>query len=141
MDREEKLKIFAVLAVHKDIPQDLIKNKIGLLLMATYGQAEALIVAGKALQQMGLDPNQHVIPQMIVERNAEDMIQIPIPVPDAIAPTQISLDKSKEQMAAYARYVFEKGGSSPEDASLAERIISNFMKAKIRKTIEKNQEI
>lgn len=127
INRQEKLKLFVVVALHKDVPAEVIKDKIGLLLLATYSKPEALLAAAQALAQMGKDPTQHVVPHMIIERNAEDVVVMPPIAPVDPKPT---LAKSKEEMTHYVQYVFNNVNATPVQIDVMNEVIGKFLAPK-----------
>lgn len=135
MERKEKLKIFAILAKHKDIPPGLVANKLLLNAILAYSEAEAIMGTQMALRSMGRQCEDYQIPFMIVSKELEKMVEFPagpmreeIPVA-AAAQAEMEADgkmnKSIDAMIAYVRYVFAEVGTT-EEKEMSEAVITKF---------------
>lgn len=136
--RHEKLKIFAVMTILKTMPLDVLKGNLTLSIAVTYTDSEAIMGARKTIRQLGNNPDDHVVPYMIIGQDAESFIDIP-PVqevqslvmpdmklePGATIPVKEEKKTSVESMVSFVRYVFAKGGTKAQQKG-AEGVIKKF---------------
>jgi len=155
MERREKLKIYAMTAVHKDFKPEDLKDKMALSLLAAYTNAEAIIGAVASLKAtVGLDPNDFKIPFHMVEAPIEQFVQTgltavelmpyelkkildvgefkPMPLPPdvykdspQISPMDMTKEKKLEEFIADIRYVFDAVGTDTQK-KMAETVIKKF---------------
>lgn len=138
LNKEMKLKVIAVVSLHNSLnPIDLVKEgKVTTTLMVTYSQAEAVMFTKQSVAEsiaekgVNLNPEDFMIPTQMVTVDADKMIDfnsIPMPaVVPVIETKEEKIKKSKEEMVAYVRYVFDKAGS-PNDRDVAELVIKEFL--------------
>lgn len=131
--KEESLKIFAILFFRRDVPLDIINDhKLSLSLSAAYSGGDAIMSAHQALKDMGLNPDNYKIPVMMINIEADKIIQSdakPIalsnPKPEIELPKEKKAEKSIEEMTSFISYVFEKVGTD-EEIKIAKKVIKKF---------------
>lgn len=88
MERTDKLKIFAVSCMNKKVPREIVDNNFTLAIAITYTPAEAILSARESFNKLGKNPDDYVIPFMILGREVEGIIEQPkqFPmIPDKVA--------------------------------------------------------
>ena len=138
IDVRTKLKIFAVLSSHKDLDDELVKNKIKdkLILSLTVAYsvegAIAAVIAGIKLGQhpsgISQKPEDYRIARMIIARDYDSFLVSPATgIEKAVEELPIisnEKEKSKEQIISYVRYLFAK--ATDEEKKVAEDVIKKF---------------
>jgi len=148
MERSEKLKVFAVLSKHNDVPHELVKGKLVLAIVISYTPAEAVMGATAVLAQSGKNPQEYNTPYMLIGRELAGVIQVESPavpsVEEILAAPRIQKEaeeeagvtaradtsaatKSAADLASYVRFVFSKAGTRAQKKT-AEAVIVKFQK-------------
>lgn len=153
IERREKLKIFAITSVHKDIVE-VVKEKSSLALIAAYTLPEALVGVTKSFEMIAKEPSDYVTPYQIIEKDVDTFVQTGVtgmevpeetlrrllktPQPGIVYPLQNSAsepinkvveekEKSIMQMISYVKYVFDKVGTE-EEKEIANKVTEKFKK-------------
>ena len=129
LERSDKLKIFGILSVDKNIAPEVLKDRCHLGVVVSYTMVEALVAIRETLLLAGKDPSAFEIPYMHVLFNVEDIIGNFTRVqekPSEILPSLLDpKQKSVADLSSYVLYVFNEVGT-PSEKELANLIIERF---------------
>lgn len=126
-----KLKIFAVLSKHKDIPEEVVQGK-KLLLSLTAAYDRSAVVEGikKAILLQGTSSEDYDLTRIVLERNLDQIVDLSMattPPLSSFESKEMKIKKGKEEMIAYIRYVFANAGTE-EEKVVGERVINKYQK-------------
>lgn len=130
LERNDTLKVFAVVSILKTVPEEVYKNKLALTLLVTYTEAEAVIGSSETLKLQGIDPELYKISIMRVQLPVQDIVDMPPPPPPP-APIQeqiVELKPAKtveETMIDHARMIFNLVGN-PAQQKMLNSVIGKF---------------
>ena len=129
LEVRHKLKVYAITGLHKDITVEQMAHKIGLAMVVTYTDAEAIIGAGEAIRRSGQDPQNYKIPYQIINIPVENFL--PVIAPPVKEPMLTKLRKEgerKKNISSFVndvRYVFDAVGTA-EEKEIARKVILKF---------------
>ena len=142
LEQKRKLLIFAISSLHKDVDgKALTENKqISLTLGAGYSPVEAIEAARQGLVAQGLEPGNFVLGFQSMYVEAERLVAFPnvfaIPEVETLKeekPVDLK-SKSKDNLIAYVRYVFDIAGTE-EQKRMAEWVIKKFKDNSFKKKL------
>ena len=129
LQRQEKLKVFAVVSALKSLPLEEMKNSFALGLSVAYTQIEAREGIIASIKMSGKNPEDYSIGYMNMGIDADQLIDFPeMPVVDiAEKPLPVITDKQtvEEQMINDVRIMFRLVGNAKEN-KIADEIIKKF---------------
>ena len=129
VEKSFKLKVYAVLSTHKNIPEEMIAGKMFLSLVCAYDRmrAESAILEGLKLTRPLASPDDYNLTRVLLERNLDQLVDLgSITRPAGPVETKESkIIKGKHEMIAYIRYVFDKAGT-PEEKAVGESVIKKY---------------
>lgn len=132
-----KLKVFAILSLHKDIPAEMVVHKMFLSLVAGYEAGNAVFAAQRGIETHLQDPADYRVGFIVVYRDADSLIQFPEitqpPVTSLPVAPETKKEKSIEELSAYVRYIFAEVGT-PKQQEVAEKVLLQFKNVKGGKT-------
>jgi len=132
IEKNFKLKIYAIVSTHKDIPDEAIRDKMILTLVLTYDLPAALVAVEEGIKEAGRAISDYNLTRMLIERNADNLIDFrsvqafASPLPET---KEIKIQKGKQEMIAYVRYIFDKAGT-PEEKVVCENVVAKYEKIK-----------
>ena len=128
-ERKEKLKVFAIFSVKKDLPLEMLKEKCALALIIGYNSIEAIEGAKQGIREGNLNPNDYKTPFIFVYRDLDQVVQMPIKTFELPKPKPVEdiKEKSIQDLAAYVLYVFNKAGTESQK-KVARSVITKFKK-------------
>jgi len=123
MEHKDRLHIWGVTSLHKDVPISVMENKIYLTIAAAYHPDGAILSAEKGLRFQGLEPRDFILPHMIHGALADDLISGlgAISKKPPTSPAQRSI----EDLSAHVLYVFDTVGT-PTQKKTARSVVEKF---------------
>lgn len=131
LERNERLKVFAILSKHNDIPKELLHDKLFLSVVISYTPAEAVLGAMGGLERSGRKLDDYKTPYMLVGSELDVLVEPSAPSLDEIlAAPRIQAEAEAEagleaKLISYVRLVFDKAGTL-EEKKTAEAVIQKF---------------
>ena len=129
LERKDKLKFYGILALRRgELEAEIVKKNLMLAISVTYTDSEAIMAARIASKSIGLNPDEYLIPALMMKANVEEIIRIPedkAVEPKSLQPQVIKVQKSNQDMIAYVRLVFDSAGTLAEK-KVAEKVIKRF---------------
>lgn len=123
MERINKLKVFAISSIKKDVPPEIVKGKTSLSLIFTYTLAEAIHAASVSLKHLGASPEDYTINFQVASAPLDQFVTLPLEVKEEIKAEVVASPES--YMIGNIRTVFHLVGNK-EDKEVAEKIIKKF---------------
>ena len=132
LERNDKLKLFAIVSARTTFPKEMFKDNFALCLMASYTEAEAMMGVGQAIKTGGYNISDFNLGVMKVGVDLEKIIDLPLPLTEISKDEKIevvNVDKPKqtleEHMIANVRQMFNLVGNDGEN-KIAEQVIKRF---------------
>jgi len=136
LERRQDLFVYAITSLHEDYRPENMDNKIGVSLIASYNDREAILGAIESINRAGLDAEKFRIPFQLVKVPARSLIKsggTNIRVEKVVSPALPILQEEKnktvkvENFIADVLYVFDAVGDE-EQKKLAMLVIEKFRK-------------
>ncbi len=131
LQRQDKLKVFAVVSALKTLPLEEMKNSFALGVSVAYTTLEARESVIHGIGVSGKNPDDYYIGYMVVQVDADQLIDFPaMPLVDTKEkPMPIITDKQtvEDQMISNVRIMFNLVGTS-NAKKIAEEVIAKFIK-------------
>lgn len=125
LERNDKLKVFAIMSAKKSVPEELLKDSFALSILVTYTPAEAVIATNQVLMSKGKNPEEYIVDCMRLMIPVEEIVNIPPPVIEKPR-FELAHKTVEEMMIEHARMIFDIVGTKAQKASL-EKILEKFM--------------
>ena len=124
LERKDKLKFFAILAMRKDLQPEIKKKAFMLSVAAAYTGAEAIVSSRQEMEKIGVNPEGFLLPALMMGVDIESIVKLP---EKKIEP-QIEIvkeNKSTQDLVSYVRFIFDVAGTK-EQKAVAEKVIKKF---------------
>lgn len=125
LEREDKLKFFAILAIRKDLQPEIKKKAFMLSIAAAYTGAEAIVSSRQEMEKMGVSPDGFLLPALMMGVDVEKIVKLPERKEELQLPAIIQEKKSTQDMVSYVRFIFDTVGSELQK-NTAEIVIKKF---------------
>ena len=148
IEKNFKLKVYAMLSTHKSIPEDMIREHMLMTLAVAYDRPTAELAVFQGMQSAGISPADYNLTRMLIERNLLDLVGFAsvsklvltekrkekiafdwitenIPPFSKREEREFKIKKDKQEMIAYVRYIFDKAGT-PEEKVVGDRVIKKY---------------
>lgn len=126
-----RMKVYSILSVKKDLPDELIRDRVFISLVSAFSTEDAVNGNRKALVDSGRMTDEWNGAWMVAWDYIENLLPIPqFPAhllkkePEVKLQEPSAKDKSIEQLSSYVRYVFEH--ATAEEKEIAENVITKF---------------
>jgi len=134
LERNDKLKMYGMVALDQSVPEELVKDKIYLSTCLAYTDQDAVVALANEIRKLPAEPKRTFkIPWLMLSRPLDELIETPTPMELITPEVEVEKKKTDDDLVAYVRYVFESGSNG--DRELAEGVIKQFY---ARKTETKN---
>ena len=131
MDRNQKLKVFAVSSIRNDVPRESVEDKTILSIVFAYSAIEALATVAIKIKEFGRNPEEYeinfqmmstelesILPNLAIMQDARDVIT----EKPKEEPIEVSLES---HMIGNVRQVFSLVGTKNEKET-SEKVIKRF---------------
>ena len=128
LERKDKLKFYGILSLRKgELEAEIAKKSFVLSISITYTDAEAIMASRTAIKHIGVNPDDYLIPALLMKVDVDEIIRVPEgkviePLPQ---PAVLKVQKSNQDMISYIRLVFDQVGTETEK-KVAEKVIKKF---------------
>jgi hypothetical protein len=150
IEKNFKLKVYAMLSTHKSIPEDMIREHMLMTLAVAYDRPTAELAVLQGMQSAGISPADYNLTRLLIERNLMDLVDfrsvsrliltekrkekiavdwISENLPPLESDREFKITKGKQEMIAYVRYIFGKAGT-PEEKVVCENVVAKYEKIK-----------